>query len=242
MRQNPQSCTWLAVQLVLKIQIKYADTTDILIKDNSTRDEWNNLFHLFNISHLNSFCCFQNFSSTSCPETMTKRMQEEQGKEIIVIKSKPTLKLISYAATRFSTVQSPIFSKSPGTLRTPCQHDWKSAGKLVRRQPNQDVALSSQVTKRCRDGHEYEETRSDKKGSGASEFPWIPEEYEEICDVWKLRHRRYWHNMTTQSPNIYIYIYIHKYCLCCTSWESFFRMCDRDTVANRETKWKISTQ
>ena len=33
---------------------------------------------LRNISHSSSVCCSQNFSSTSCPETMAKRMQEQK--------------------------------------------------------------------------------------------------------------------------------------------------------------------
>ena len=50
-----------------KIQIHYIDTNnqlaDILTKGNFTRDEWNHLLCLFNISH---------FSSTVCSETMAK--------------------------------------------------------------------------------------------------------------------------------------------------------------------------
>ena len=50
-----------------KIQIKYIDTknqlADILTKGNFTRDEWNHLLTLFNISH---------FSSTSCIAAMDK--------------------------------------------------------------------------------------------------------------------------------------------------------------------------
>ena len=60
------------VNLDPKIQIKYVDTkhqlADILIKGNFTRDEWNNLLHLCNISHFSSVCCSQNFSSGSCPK------------------------------------------------------------------------------------------------------------------------------------------------------------------------------
>ena len=55
-----------------KIQIKYIDTknqlADILTKGNITRDEWNHLLWLFNISH---------FSSTNSIEAMSKRTQEE---------------------------------------------------------------------------------------------------------------------------------------------------------------------
>ena len=41
--------------------------------------------------------------------------------------------------------QSPIASKSLGILRAPCQLDWKSTGRLVAREHNQDAASSSQV-------------------------------------------------------------------------------------------------
>ena len=59
-------------------QIKYVDTehqlAEILTNRNFTRDEWNNLLHLFNISHFSSLCCAQNFSLTSCTKTMARRM------------------------------------------------------------------------------------------------------------------------------------------------------------------------
>ena len=181
-RTHRVALDWLSDRINLdpKISIKYVDTkhqlADMLAKD-FTRDEWNNLLHLFNISHFSSICCSQNFSSTSFPETMAKRMQEEKGEERIVAKSKPTLNLVSHAATSSSTVQSPIASKSPGILRAPCQPHWKSAGRLVAREPNQDAASSSQGWQKDA------ETRRDRK----------------------LRHLRYWHSMATQSPYIYIY-------------------------------------
>ena len=59
------------INLDPRIQIKYIDTknqlADILTKGNFTRDEWNHLLCLFNISH---------FSSTVCSEVMSKRMQK----------------------------------------------------------------------------------------------------------------------------------------------------------------------
>ena len=64
-----------------KNQIRYIDTkhqlADILTEGNFTRDEWNNLHHLFNISHFSSTCCTKNFSLISC-STMAKRMQEQK--------------------------------------------------------------------------------------------------------------------------------------------------------------------
>ena len=62
---------------------------DILTKGNFTRDAWNNLLHLFNISHFSSACCAQHFSLTSCPKTMAKGTQEQEEEEGIVAKSKP---------------------------------------------------------------------------------------------------------------------------------------------------------
>ena len=67
-----------------KIQIKYIDTknqfADILTKGNFTRDEWNHLLCLFNISH---------FSSTVCSDTMAKRSQHDSGEERLTAKSRP---------------------------------------------------------------------------------------------------------------------------------------------------------
>ena len=69
-----------------KIQINYIDTknqlADILTKGNFTRDEWNHLLNLFNISH---------FSSTNCSEVMSKRTHKDSGTERVTAKSKPMM-------------------------------------------------------------------------------------------------------------------------------------------------------
>ena len=58
------------INLDTKIQIKYIDTknqlADLLTQGNFTRDEWNHLLCLFNISH---------FSSTVCSDILAKRSQ-----------------------------------------------------------------------------------------------------------------------------------------------------------------------
>ena len=78
------------INLDPKIQIKYIDTknqlADILTKGNFTRDEWNHLLCLFNISH---------FSSTNCSEVMPKRTQKESGEERVTAKSRPLMNLIA---------------------------------------------------------------------------------------------------------------------------------------------------
>ena len=96
---------WLFVRINLdpQIQIKYVDTkhqlADMLTKGNFTRDEWNNLLHLFTISHYNS---------ARCPESMSERIQQGTGEEIIVAKSKPTLNLVSHTTASSLTVPSSI--------------------------------------------------------------------------------------------------------------------------------------
>ena len=93
-RTHRVALDWLSDRINLdpKIQIRDIDTkhqlADIPTKDHFTRDEWNNLLHWLFISHFSSVRCSQNFSSASCPETMAKRMQEEEGKERLVVRSK----------------------------------------------------------------------------------------------------------------------------------------------------------
>ena len=76
------------INLDPKIQIKYIDTknqlADILTKGNYfTRDEWNHLLCLFNISH---------FSSPECSDVMSKRTQKESGEERVTAKSRPMMR------------------------------------------------------------------------------------------------------------------------------------------------------
>ena len=71
-----------------KIQIKYIDTknqlADIMTKGSFTRDEWNHMLSLFNISH---------FSSTVCSAAMPKRIQQESREERVTAKSRPMMNL-----------------------------------------------------------------------------------------------------------------------------------------------------
>ena len=76
------------INLDPKIQIKYIDTKNqlayTLTKGNFTRDEWNHLLTLFNISH---------FSSTACIALMAKRAQQESGDRRVTAKSRPMMNL-----------------------------------------------------------------------------------------------------------------------------------------------------
>ena len=82
-RTHRVALDWLfdRINLDSKIQIKYIDTknqlADILTKGNLTRDEWNHLLNLLNISH---------YSSTTCTIAMAKRAQQGSGEERVTAK------------------------------------------------------------------------------------------------------------------------------------------------------------
>ena len=105
---------WLfdRINLDTKIQIKYIDTknqlADILTKGNFTRNEWNRLLSLFNISH---------FSPTNCSEVMSKRTQEDEGEEKVTAKSKPMTNLVSRCSERILDLLPSTASESPGKTR-----------------------------------------------------------------------------------------------------------------------------
>ena len=110
---------WLfdRINLDPKIQINYIDTknqlADILTKGNFTRDEWNHLLTLFNISH---------FSSTVCSAAMAKRAQQDSGEGRVTAKSRPMMNLIA----RTPSFVSSSTSVSPGKKHYGSQDPWKS--------------------------------------------------------------------------------------------------------------------
>ena len=106
-RTHRVALDWLfdRINLDPKIQIKYVDTksqlADILTKGNFTRDEWNHLLTLFNISH---------FSSTACIAAMAKRAQQESGEGRVTAKSRLMMNLTA----RTPSLVSSSASSNPG--------------------------------------------------------------------------------------------------------------------------------
>ena len=98
-------CLFDRINLDSKIQIKCIDTknqlADILTKGNFTRDEWNHLLTLFNISH---------FSSSACLAAMAKRAQQDSGEGRVTAKSRPMMNLTA----RMPSVVSSSTSSNPG--------------------------------------------------------------------------------------------------------------------------------
>ena len=149
MCQEPAELIWIGCLTelfwTLKIQIRYIDTkhqlADILTKGNFTRDEWNNLLHLFSVSHSSFTCCAQNSSFISCTNKMANRVQEQKKEERIGAKSRLTaMNLSSSVPASSSSAKNPITSSNPGKLM--------AAGKTAsrtRRNSKPDEAPSSQV-------------------------------------------------------------------------------------------------
>ena len=102
-RTHRVALDWLfdRINLDSKIQIKYIDTknqlADFLTERNFTRDEWNHLLCLFNISH---------FSSTVCSDTMAIRSQQDSGQERITAKSRPKMNLVARTPSLVSSSTS----------------------------------------------------------------------------------------------------------------------------------------
>ena len=78
---------------------------DILTSGNFTRDEWNHLLCLFNISH---------FSSIIILEAMSKRTQEDAGEERLTAKLKPMMNWVSRHSVRDPNVLASTAPESPG--------------------------------------------------------------------------------------------------------------------------------
>ena len=119
-RTHRVALDWLfdRINLDPKIQIKYIDTknqlADFLTKGNFTRDEWNHLLTLFNISH---------FSSTACTAAMAKRAQQGSGEERVTAKSRPMMNL---------TARTPsVVSSSASSNRVRTSYGYQNPGKSV---------------------------------------------------------------------------------------------------------------
>ena len=103
-RTHRVALDWLfdRINLDSKIQIKYIDTKNqlayILTKGNFTRDEWNHLLNLLNISH---------FSSTACTAAMAKRAQQGSGEERVAAKSRPMMDLTARMPSVVSSSSNP---------------------------------------------------------------------------------------------------------------------------------------
>ena len=146
-RTHRVALDWLfdRINLDPRFRTRYIDTkrqvADILTQGNFTRDERNNLLHLFNISHFSSACFTNNFSLISCPKQMAKRVKEQKEEERIVATSTPRpMNLSSTFPARSSSAKNLITSSDPEKLITAGKH-----ASRTRRNSRPDEVSSSQV-------------------------------------------------------------------------------------------------
>ena len=117
-RTHRVALDWLfdRINLDSKIQIKYIDTknqlADILSKENFTRDEWNHLLTLFNISH---------FSSTACLAAKAKRAQQDSGEGRVTAKSRPMMNLTARTLSFVSSSASANLGRTSHGYQDPEQ-------------------------------------------------------------------------------------------------------------------------
>ena len=165
-RTHRVALDWLfdRINLEPKIQIKYIDTknqlADILTKGSFTRDEWNHLLTLFNISH---------FSSTSCIAAMAKRAQQDSGEGRVTAKSRPMMNLTARTPSFVSSSASANPERSSHGYQDPKQpvRSDDRAGKPVetsRSNYSQDYGLSwSSQEWKSGDGEHDRPGQPDKK-------------------------------------------------------------------------------
>ena len=118
--QDPQSCAWLVIRSNQfgpknpnQVHRHQKPTCRHATKGNFTRDEWNHLMCLFNISH---------FSSTVCSEGMAQRVQQDSGEERVTAKSRPMMSLIARAPSTLSSSAS----ECPGKKSFESQSPWSA--------------------------------------------------------------------------------------------------------------------
>ena len=133
-RTHRVALDWLfdRINLDSKIQIKYIDTknqlADILTKGNFTRDEWNHLLCLLNISH---------FSPTVRSAAMAKRLQQDSGEDRVTAKSRP---MMSFVARVPSNVSSST-SVSPGKRSYGNQNPWSTIAEKEEGSERPDIGI-----------------------------------------------------------------------------------------------------
>ena len=177
-RTHRVALDWLfdRIKLDPKIQIKYIDTknqlADILTKGNFTRDEWNHLLSLFNISH---------FSFTVCSKAMAKRLQQDSGEERVTAKSRPMMSFIARAPSNLSssTSQSPV-KRSYGN-----QNPWSAKSEKEDRSVQPVVGSDPRTASDYYHEHSFESSFSARYSKWDDNQAWSSQEWKtdtSMCD------------------------------------------------------------
>ena len=105
------------INLDPKIQIKYVDTKQKPTLRHTDKGQ----FHTWWVEPSSPSVQYQHFSSASCPQTMSNRIQEWTVEERKMANSRPTLQLVSKNVASFSTAPSSSASNVPMILKATSQ-------------------------------------------------------------------------------------------------------------------------
>ena len=210
-RTHRVALDWLFDRIILdtKIQIKYIDTknqlADILTKGNFTRDEWNHLLCVFNISH---------FSSINSLEAMSKRTHEDAGEERVTAKSKPMLNLVSRYRVKDPNVLASTASESPVKNTSESQNVPLSSSNVQRTSMGRPVLGASSSN--------YSEWNNDDKSSSQRvEIWWNVEHKYGETRIWQVCHR-WWYGLHLTPPQNRTFHWDHDH-----SWTGWMIDCER---------------
>ena len=128
-----------------------------------TRDEWNHLLNLFNISH---------FSSTACTAAMVKRAQQGSGEERVTAKSRPMMNLTA----RMLSVVSSSTSSNPGRTSYGYQDPGRSVASDERsgkpEKPSPPPGHSKENYGQSWSSQEWKSVAAEHERSGKPETSW----------------------------------------------------------------------
>ena len=178
-RTHRVALDWLfdRINLDPKIQLKYIDTknqlADILTKGNFTRDEWNHLLCLFNISH---------FSSTNCSETMAKRLQQDSGEERVTAKSRPMMSFIARVPSHVSSSTSASLGKRSDGNQDP----WSTFAEKDEGSGRPDIGID-----RKKASDRYYHVQFMESFSSASYSKWDDDDHAWSSQEWKTDTEMY---------------------------------------------------
>ena len=175
---------------------------------------------------------------------MAKRMQEQEGDNRIVAKSKPTTMNLAFFLCFdkfFDCEQSDCFKKPGDTQSTLSNRLVKYRETRRERSQSRRSVEFWRKAKRCISGRKYRETCRDRRRPGTPEPSWRLGKYKETCrprisrNSRKLRwlgNRRQWRRLATQSP------FCNK--VRSAHGEGLLDGETKDMVAVRRIKWKTS--
>ena len=147
---------------------------DMLTKGNFTRDEWNHLLCLFNISHV---------SSINSVKAMSKRTPENAGEERVTAKSRPLTNLVSRCRARDPIVLASTASENPANTKSESQKVSLSSLNVQQTGTGKPVTLASSSNSSEWNNDDKWSSQVRKSGEMSKTRPVKPVSNEFVVDI-----------------------------------------------------------